>query len=62
VKTAIINGRLDRYTEHQYRRISPPDPKVFAGLEFIENETGFGSLTEAVDTTLMTFKLPFFRV
>jgi hypothetical protein len=39
VKTAIINGRLDRYTGHHSapadiaaRRISPPDPQVFAGL------------------------------
>jgi hypothetical protein len=30
---AIDNGRLDRYTgPHSYRRISPPDPQVFAGL------------------------------
>ena len=34
VKTAIINGRLGRYTGyHQYRRISPPDPQVFTGLD-----------------------------
>jgi hypothetical protein len=36
VKTAIINGRLDHWTDIpgiiQYWRISPPDPQVFAGL------------------------------
>jgi hypothetical protein len=34
----------------------------FKAKRQFENDTGFGSLTEAVDTTLMTFKLPFFRV
>ena len=46
VKTAIINGRLDRYTgHHSVRRISPPDPppdpQVFAGLDLTANDSDF---------------------
>ena len=40
VKTAIIIGRLDRYTgHHQHRPIWPPDPQVFAGLDLTAIDT-----------------------
>jgi len=49
VKTAIINGRLDGTPGIiQHRRISPPDPQVFAGLDLIAKQIAVKS-TAAID-------------
>jgi hypothetical protein len=49
VKTAIINGRLDRYTGIpgiiQYRRLSPPDRQVFVGLDLTAIDSNRGLFT-----------------